>query len=46
MLSFLKPIYDELKVLENSGKDIILTNKQKITCRAFLLGGTCDLPAK
>ena len=46
MLTFMKPIYEELKVLETKGILIDLDNETEIKTKCFLIAGTCDLPAK
>ena len=46
MLSFLKPIHEELHRLETVGMTIDFSETENIYCRAFLYAGSCDLPAK
>ena len=46
MLSFLKPIHDELKMLESKGVAIETHQKESFNSKCFLIAGTCDLPAK
>ena len=46
MLTFVKPIYEELKVLETKGILTDIDNEPEIKTKCFLTAGTCDLPAK
>ena len=46
MLTFLKPFHSTLYELESKGEQFNLPSGEVITTRAFLLLGTCDLPAK
>ena len=46
MLTFLKPFHKVLHKLENEGCMVDLPSGIQLTCRAILLLGTCDLPAK
>ena len=45
MLCFLKPIYQGLSGLEENGIKLNVGNEEKII-KCFVIGGTCDLPAK
>ena len=45
MLCFLKPIYQGLSGLEENGIKLNVGNEEKIV-KCFVIGGTCDLPAK
>ena len=46
MLTFPKPFHSTLYELESKGEQIIIPGGETITSKAFLLMGTCDLPAK
>lgn len=45
MLQFLKPVFENLKSLEDTGVDVEIDGKF-INCKVVLLSATCDLPAK
>ncbi|XP_060573192.1 uncharacterized protein LOC132731094, partial [Ruditapes philippinarum] len=44
--SFLKPLYEELKVLETEGCECTDSNGKVFTSKCVLLTCTCDLPAR
>ncbi|KXJ23145.1 hypothetical protein AC249_AIPGENE10506 [Exaiptasia diaphana] len=46
MLTYLKPFHTVFHQLETSGIDIVNPSGEKISVRAILLCGTCDLPAR
>ncbi|XP_060599450.1 uncharacterized protein LOC132753052, partial [Ruditapes philippinarum] len=46
MWSFLKPLYEELKVLETEGCECTDSNGKVFTSKCVLLTCTCDLPAR